>query len=91
MTEKTLTNILEREPVIREKFGEAAHLYMVAFLADVRGMNTRNRMSHGLMAEEDFNRGVSDRVLHTMLMLGLCRRKTPEEPPSQPDGGVGVP
>jgi hypothetical protein len=90
MTEKTLTDILEYEPVIKEKFGEDAHLYMVAFLADARGMNIRNRMSHGLMVEEDFNRWVSDRVLHTMLMLGSCRRKKPEELPSQPDdGGVG--
>jgi lysyl-tRNA synthetase class 1 len=87
MTEKTLTDILEHEPVIREKFGEDAHLYMVAFLADSRGMNIRNRMCHGLMAEEDFNRWVSDRVLHTMLMLGICRRRKPEEPQSQPDGG----
>jgi hypothetical protein len=91
MTEKTLTDILEHEPVLKEKFGEAAHLYMVAFLADARGMNIRNRMSHGLMAEEDFNRGVSDRVLHTMLMLGSCRRKRPQELSSQPDEGVGAP
>ncbi len=36
MTEKTLTDILEHEPVIKEKFGEAAHLYMLAFLADTQ-------------------------------------------------------
>jgi hypothetical protein len=84
MTEKTLTDILEHEPVIKEKFGEAAHLYMLAFLADARGKNIRNRMSHGLMAVEDFNRYVSDRVLHILLMLGLCRRnKKPEEIPPQ--------
>ncbi len=81
MTEKTLTDILEFEPVIKERFGEEAHLYMVAFLADSRGMNIRNRMCHGLMAEEDMNRWVSDRVLHTMLMLGTCRRKKPEGNP----------
>ena len=75
MAEKTLTDILEYEPLIKDKFGEDAHLYMVAFLADVRGLNIRNRMCHGLMMEEDFNRWVSDRVLHTMLMLGMCRRK----------------
>ncbi|EAQ81524.1 DUF4209 domain-containing protein [Blastopirellula marina] len=75
MTEKTLTDILEYEPAIKEKFGEDAHLYMVAFLADSRGLNIRNRMCHGLMMEEDFNRWVSDRVLHTMLLLGMCRRK----------------
>jgi lysyl-tRNA synthetase class 1 len=76
MTEKTLTDILEYEPAIKDRFGEDAHLYMVAFLADPRGMNIRNRMCHGLMMDEDFNRWVSDRVLHTMLVLGMCRRKT---------------
>jgi hypothetical protein len=76
MTEKTLTDILEYEPAIKDKFGEDAHLYMVAFLADSRGLNIRNRMCHGLMMESDFNRWVSDRVLHTMLLLGMCRRKT---------------
>lgn len=75
MTEKTLTDILEYEPIIRDRLGEDTHLYLVAFLADPRGMNIRNRMCHGLMAEEDFNRGVSDRVLHTLLMLGSIRRK----------------
>jgi lysyl-tRNA synthetase class 1 len=83
MTEKTLTDILEYEPVIKDKFGEDAHLYMVAFLADARGLNIRNRMCHGLMMEEDFNRWVSDRVLHTMLMLGMCRRK--KEPAAPPE------
>jgi Domain of unknown function (DUF4209) len=74
MAEKTLTDILEHEPIIKEKFGAAAHLYLVAFLADPRGRNIRNRRSHGLMAAEEFNRGISDRVLHTLLMLGTIRR-----------------
>lgn len=65
-------------------------VWVVAFLADARGMNIRNRMCHGLMAEEDFNRWVSDRVLHTLLMLGTCRRKKPEEPLPQPERGVGT-
>jgi hypothetical protein len=81
MTEKSLTDILEYEPVIKEKLGEDAHLYLVAFLADARGLNIRNRMCHGLMMEEELNRWVSDRVLHTILMLGMCRRaKRPAAP-----------
>lgn len=94
MTEKTLTDILEYEPAINDRFGEDAHLYMVAFLADSRGLNIRNRMCHGLMMEEDFNRWVSDRVLHTLLLLGMCRRKkessasAPEaEKPAESSGG----
>lgn len=74
MTEKTLTDILEYEPALKEVLGEAVHLYMVAFLADARGFNIRNRMSHGLMVEEDFNRWISDRALHLVLVLGSFRR-----------------
>ncbi len=88
MTEKTLTDILEHEPVIREKFGEAAHLYMLAFLADARGKNIRNRMSHGLMGVEDFNRYVSDRVLHILLILGSCRRNKKSEEIPTPKAAV---
>ena len=82
MAEKTLTDILEYEPAIKEKFGADAHLYLVAFLADPRGLNIRNRLCHGLMTEEDLNRWISDRVLHVMLLLGMCRRK--REQPGEP-------
>ena len=39
-------------------------------------------MCHGLMMEEDFNLWVSDRVLHTMLLLGTCRRKKESAAPA---------
>src|SRR4029077_15925728 len=89
MTEKTLTDILEHEPVIKEKFGEEAHLYLLAFLTDPRGRNIRNRMSHGLMAAEEFNRGISDRVLHILLMLGTIRRNEKPILPSEQAGEEG--
>jgi hypothetical protein len=73
MTEKTLTDILEHEPVLREYFGEGIMLYLQGFLADPQGHNIRNRMSHGLMTAEEFNRGISDRVLHILLLLGSIR------------------
>ena len=37
MTEKTLTDILEYEPAVKDVIGEAAHTYLVAFLADAPG------------------------------------------------------
>jgi hypothetical protein len=87
MTEKTLTDILEHEPVIKWMLGEPAHAYLLSFLADPRGRNLRNRMSHGLMAAEEFNRGISDRVLHILLMLGTIRRKgAAEARPDEPEG-----
>ncbi len=92
MTEKTLTDILEHEPVIMEMLGEAAHVYLLSFLADPRGRNLRNRMSHGLMAAEEFNGGTSDRVLHILLMLGTIRRKEPPGArPGEPEGKATPP
>jgi hypothetical protein len=83
MTEKTLTDILEYEPVVKDVIGEAMHTYLFAFLADARGFNIRNKMCHGLMVEEDFNRWISDRVLHIFLLLGSFRRtRKPSELPT---------
>ena len=87
MTEKSLTDILEHEPIIKDKLGEDAHLYLVALLADSRGLNIRNRMCHGLMMDVDLNRFVSDRILHTMLLLGTCRRKREEPGPQTIESG----
>jgi hypothetical protein len=87
MTEKTLSDILEHEPVLQEYFGEQIMLYLLAFLADPRGHNVRNRLSHGLMAAEQFNRGISDRVLHILLLLGTIRRaEKSKEPPADEAG-----
>jgi hypothetical protein len=87
MTEKTLSDILEHEPILQEYFGEPIRLYLLAFLAAPRGHNVRNRLSHGLMAAEEFNRGISDRVLHILFLLGTIRRaEKPKDPPADEAG-----
>ncbi len=73
MTEKTLSDILEREQAIRAYFGEDIVLYLLTFLADPREQNLRNRVSHGLMTAPEFHRGFSDRVLHILLLLACIR------------------
>ena len=73
LLEKSLNDILEHEDKVKDFFGQfssGAHLYLLSFLAESRGRNLRNRMFHGLMCLEEFNRNVSDRVLHILLMLG---------------------
>jgi len=42
---------------------------LLAFLADKRGFNLRNRLSHGMMGIDDFNEMISDRVIHALLLL----------------------
>lgn len=48
-------------------------LYLLTFLADPRGYNLRNRLSHGLMRHEQFRRQNADRVIHVLLLLSLIR------------------
>lgn len=77
MQEKTLTDILEREPAVALFFKENGledwRVFLRMFLTDPRGWNLRNRLAHGLMASHEFTRQVSDWVIHAMLMLGLLR------------------
>lgn len=73
MTEKTLSDILEHEPKLMGYFKERIVLYLRTFLADGRGQNLRNRISHGLMRAEEFHRGYSDRVLHVLLLLAAVQ------------------
>lgn len=89
MTEKTLNDILEQEPVVQQYLGEQVIMYLQAFLVDPRGHNVRNRLCHGLMEAAEFSRGISDRVLHILLLIGTIRpteKATDTSPP-----GVGQP
>jgi hypothetical protein len=76
-TEKTLNDILDEE-VISKYLGEDVVLYLSTLLVDPRGRNLRNRMAHGLMAASEFHRGVSNRVLHVMLLLSGVERSPGE-------------
>ena len=75
-TEKTLNDILD-DQAIKAYLGEEVVLYLSTFLVDPRGRNLRNRMAHGLMSAAEFHRGVSDRVLHVLLLLSGVERSSP--------------
>jgi hypothetical protein len=89
MQVKNLNDLL-REDVLKSVFGQDRQLYLLVFLADSRGHNIRNHVSHGLLGGRAFNRFVTDRVLHCLLILGLIRRPQQTEPgvpkTDQPDG-----
>ena len=72
-TEKTLNDILD-EQAIKTYLGEEVVLYLSTLLVDPRGRNLRNRMAHGLMSAAEFHRGVSDRVVHVLLLLSGVER-----------------
>ena len=87
MVEKTLNDILEKESVIRECLGEDVVMYLRVFLCDPRGLNVRNNVAHGLMEAEQFNRSISDRLLHIVLLLAGIRgveRRSKEEGATAP-------
>ena len=55
--------------------GEDVATYFKNVLTDQYGWNIRNQVSHGLLATDNFNFGMADRVVHAFLMLGLFKKK----------------
>lgn len=66
---------LLREDIFSEIFGEDVYKYFIVLLADSRGWNIRNRISHGLFRENLFNHDIADRLVHVLLILGCLREK----------------
>jgi lysyl-tRNA synthetase class 1 len=74
MEDKNLTDILG-DLAFQDVAGEDIVLYLRALLNDKRGHNIRNHVMHGVMPAAFFNRQVSLRVLHVVLLLGDLRVK----------------
>jgi hypothetical protein len=71
---KTFDEIL-RDKIIKEVLGEDLADYFRILFTDQRGYNLRNRVCHGLVDPNIFNQQVSDRVLHSLLCLGVNQIK----------------
>lgn len=57
---------------IIDSFGEHGadlRLYLLAFYADPRGHNIRNRCAHGLLEGDDLSEAVTLRIVHTLILL----------------------
>lgn len=79
MDAKGLNNILVEQKV-REVLSEDIWRYLSVVYVDKRGLNLRNDLAHGLMPEAMFNKGVADRIFHTILVLGLARESDKPQP-----------
>ena len=55
--------------------GEDIANYFRNVLTDQYGWNIRNQVSHGLLATDNFNFGMADRVVHAFLLLGMFKKK----------------
>ena len=79
---KNLEDVL-REDVILKSLKEDNVLYLRLLLTDQRGWNVRNGVCHGLFTAESFGRGMTDRLLHALLLLSLIRNSSETRKSSQ--------
>ena len=71
---KNLNDILREQP-ISDALGENLQTYLLTFLADQRGQNTRNVICHGLAQPAQMNKGLATQTLHALLALALITEK----------------
>jgi lysyl-tRNA synthetase class 1 len=67
------------DKLFRQLVDENVRLYLLAFLADPRGINLRNRVAHGLLEQEQMERPLADRLLQVLLVLACFVEKTGDE------------
>jgi lysyl-tRNA synthetase class 1 len=78
---KSMNNILEDQRV-RDMLTEDLWRYLTVLYIDRRGLNLRNDLAHGLVNTESFNTLICDRVIHSLMVLGMMRPKPPEAEPA---------
>lgn len=71
---KTFDDIL-RETSVVEILGDDYATYFRILFTDQRGWNLRNNVFHGLANPNVFNNQTGDRLLHSLLCLGLIKTK----------------
>lgn len=70
----SLDSLLATDEAVKY-MGEDIANYFRNILTDQYGWNIRNQVSHGLLASDNFNFGMADRVVHAFLMLGVFKKK----------------
>ena len=84
---KNLDDLL-RDPVTTKAIPEDIRFYLRTLLCDLRGLNVRNNVCHGIWGPENFNCFIADRVIHAVLVIGLLRGSGSDNPaPEHRDGG----
>lgn len=68
------------DKLFRQLIDENVRLYLLAFLADPRGINLRNRVAHGLLEHEQMERVLTDRLVQVLLALSclVLKDEAPE-------------
>jgi hypothetical protein len=71
---KTFNKLL-LDDITRYSLGEDIQIYFRTLFTDPRGWNLRNRICHGLSEPSASTKSSSERVLHSLLILGTLRRR----------------
>lgn len=71
---KTFEDVLRDEIIVKALGEDFADYFRIVF-TDARGWNVRNNVCHGLSNPNTFDYKVADRLLHTLLCLGLIQKK----------------
>lgn len=72
---RTFDDIL-RDPIVENCFNGDIAFYLRILYTDQRGWNMRNDICHGLAPASFFNEKTADRVLHSLLIIGLVIEKS---------------
>lgn len=71
---ENLDNVLKSDQ-IKTCFSEDGAFYLKNLLSDMRSMNLRNSICHGLMEETEMEWNVADRILHALLFVCSTKMK----------------
>lgn len=70
---RLLSKVLDN-PRLSALLGQNRIMFMRVALVINQGLNLRNRLAHGLLMPEEFNRSLSDVAFQCLLILGTLRR-----------------
>lgn len=80
-------NAVLNSPRLESVFGQNHIMFLRVALVMHQGLNLRNRLAHGLLLPEEYNRVASDVALQCLLILGLLRPvPLPPAPKAESDG-----
>ncbi|MEQ8769227.1 MAG: DUF4209 domain-containing protein [Phycisphaerales bacterium] len=74
----TLTQVLKQKE-LRDVLGEDGCFYLSVLLTEDLGLNIRDLVCHGLVADDWFGKGISDRLLHAVIGLTLFEVVVPAD------------
>ncbi len=84
---KNLDDLL-RDAATKKVIPEDIRFYLRTLLCDLRGVNVRNNVCHGIWGPGFLNSFIADRVIHAVLVIGLLRPSTSSgDVPNDAEGG----